>query len=160
MSDNDTVDFTEMDPLEGETELTPPELYAANLIDWAVDRHASDLFLSDSANSVVVSVRRLGRIEVIRRLARDYGHRLQGHLRVLAGSDAVENLRPTEGRGVVQTPGGGMVDLRLSTIPTLYGQDVAIRLFDPARGAARLITWEWTPSSWRSSGNCWSGHPD
>ncbi len=138
MSDNKTVDFQELEHLEGETELTPPELYASNLIDWAVDRHASDLYLSDSPNSVVVSVRRLGRIEVVRRLARDYGHRLQGHLRVLAGSDAVENLRPTEGRGVLQTPNGGTVDLRVSTVPTLFGQDVAVRLFDPSRGGRNL----------------------
>ncbi len=138
MSNNETVDFEEIDNLEGETELTPPEMYAANLIDWAVDRHASDLYLSDAVNSVVVSVRRLGRIETVRRLARDYGHRLMGHLRVLAGSDAVENMRPTEGRGVLQMPGGGAVDLRLSTIPTLNGQDVAIRLFDPSRGGHSL----------------------
>jgi type II secretory ATPase GspE/PulE/Tfp pilus assembly ATPase PilB-like protein len=138
VSDNEGVDFEQIEQLEGETELTPPELYASNLIDWAVDRHASDLYLSDSANSVVVSVRRLGRIEVVRRLARDYGHRLQGHLRVLAGSDAVENMRPTEGRGVVETPSGGPVDLRLSTIPTLTGQDVAIRLFDPKRGSRAI----------------------
>ena len=138
VSDNETVDFEAIDNLEGETELTPPEMYAANLIDWAVDRHASDLYLSDAVNSVVISVRRLGRLEVVRRLARDYGHRLMGHLRVLSGSDAVENMRPTEGRGVLQTPGGGTVDLRLSTIPTLNGQDVAIRLFDPARGGHSL----------------------
>ena len=135
---SENVEFEEIENLEGETELTPPDIYAANLIEWAVDRHASDLYLSDAANSVVVSVRRLGRIEVVRRLARDYGHRLQGHLRVLAGSDAVENKRPTEGRGVVQIPGGGIVDLRLSTIPTLNGQDVAIRLFDPQRGTRAL----------------------
>lgn len=138
MNDNESVEFEEIDNLEGETELTPPELYAANLIDWAIDRHASDLYLSDAENSVVVSVRRLGRIEVVRRLARDYGHRLQGHLRVLAGSDAVENKRPTEGRGTLEIPGGGMVDLRLSTIPTLTGQDVAIRLFDPQRGTRAI----------------------
>ncbi len=138
MSDNETIEFEEFDDLEGETELTPPELYAANLIDWALDRHASDLFISDTANSVLVSMRRLGKIELIRRLARDYGHRLQGHLRVISGSDAVENIRPTEGRGVLETPSGAKVDLRLSTMPTLHGADVAVRLFDPARGARSL----------------------
>jgi type II secretory ATPase GspE/PulE/Tfp pilus assembly ATPase PilB-like protein len=138
VSNDETIDFEDFGDLEGETELTPPELYAANLIDWALDRHASDLFISDTANSVLVSVRRLGRIEVIRRLARDYGHRLQGHLRVLAGSDAVENIRPTEGRAVMETPSGAKVDLRLSTMPTLHGADVAVRLFDPARGARSL----------------------
>lgn len=135
MSQEEAVDFEE---LEGETELAPPELYAANLIEWAVDRHASDLFVSDSENSVIVSVRRMGRVEPVRRLARAYGRKLQGHLRVLAGSDPGETIRPSEGRGVLTTPNGRSVDLRLSSIPTLFGQDVAIRLFDPIQGARSI----------------------
>lgn len=137
MSNDKAIVFEE---LEGETELTPPEIYAANLVEWAVNRHASDLFVSDSDNCVIISVRRLGKLEPVRRLARDYGHRLQGHFRVLAGADAGETIRPAEGRGVVSTPGGGLVDLRLSCMPTLYGQDVAIRMFDPVRGARSVDT--------------------
>jgi type II secretory ATPase GspE/PulE/Tfp pilus assembly ATPase PilB-like protein len=132
VSGNDAIDFVE---LEGETELMPPEVYAANLIEWATDRRASDLFVSDTENSVIVAVRRLGRVEIIRRLARAYGRKLQGHLRVISGSDAGEIVRPTEGRGVVATPSGKYVDLRLSSMPTLFGQDVAVRLFDPITGA-------------------------
>lgn len=135
MSQEESVDFVE---LEGETELTHPENYAANLIEWAVDRHASDLFVSDSENCVLVCVRRMGRVELVRRLARAYGRKLQGHLRVLAGADAGETVRPCEGRGVLSTPGGRTVDLRLNSIPTLFGQDVAIRLFDPIYGARSI----------------------
>lgn len=135
MSLEETVEFEE---LEGETEFSPPEVYAANLIEWAADRHASDLFVSDSDYSVIVSVRRLGRVELVRRLARDYGHKLQGHLRVLAGADAGESIRPCEGRGVLSLPSGRNVDLRLSSLPTLFGQDVAIRLFDPIYGARAI----------------------
>lgn len=134
MSD-ETIEFEE---LEGETELTPPEIYASNLIEWAVERHASDLFVSDIENCVIVSVRRLGKVEMVRRLARDFGHRLQGHLRVLAGADAGEIIRPVEGRGVLSTSDGGSIDLRLSALPTLFGQDVALRLFDPVRGARSI----------------------
>jgi type IV pilus assembly protein PilB len=135
VSNDEVIHFED---LEGETELTPPEIYASNLIEWAVERHASDLFVSDSENSVIVAVRRLGRVEPVRRLARDYGHRLQGHLRVLAGADAGEIIRPAEGRGVLATPNGHNIDLRLSCMPTLFGQDVAIRLFDPVRGARSI----------------------
>ncbi|MCG8652339.1 MAG: Flp pilus assembly complex ATPase component TadA [Pirellulales bacterium] len=138
MTDNEGIDFNDVDEVEGEIELTPPEVYASNLIEWATDRHASDLFVSDHERSVVVAVKRLGRVEPVRRLARDYGRKLQGHLRVLAGADAGEFLRPAEGRGVINTPSGGVIDLRLSCIPTLYGQDVAVRLFHPVRGARSL----------------------
>lgn len=135
MSSANEIDFTEV---RGETELTPPELYAANLIEWAIDRHSSDLFISDLEDVVRISVRRMGRVETVRHLARDYGHRLQAHLRVLGGADAGDMIHPTEGRGVVRTPNGGVVDLRMSCMPTLFGQDVAIRLFDPVSGARAI----------------------
>ncbi len=138
MNDDSAIDFQDLENLEGETELAPPELFAANLIEWSLERHASDLFVSDVDGSVLISVRRLGRIEPVRKLARDYGRRLQGHLRVLAGADAGESIRPVEGRGNITTPDGSKAHLRLSSIPTLYGQDVAIRLFDPVRGARPL----------------------
>ena len=135
VNNNEHIDFVSID---GEVELTPPEIYAANLIEWAVDRHSSDLFVSDLENSIQVSVRRLGKIEPVRRLAKSYGRRLQGHLRVLAGADAGETIRPSEGRGVLSTEGGRTIDVRLSSMPTLHGQDVALRLFDPINGARAI----------------------
>ena len=135
MSDEEPVRF---DEIEGETEYAAAEVYASNLIEWAIERRASDLFISDAEKSVTISVRRLGRVEIVRRLARNYGRKLQGHLRVVTGSDAGEMIRPSEGRGVITTPGGVDVDVRLSTIPTLFGQDVSIRLFDPAHGSREL----------------------
>lgn len=135
---DDTEQEISFEPLEGEVEVSPPDVYAANMIEWAIERRASDLFISDSENCVLVSIRRLGKLEMVRKLQRSYGHRLMGHLRVLSGADAGDMIRPAEGRGVVVTPDGSQVDLRLSSIPTLYGQDVSIRLFDPVRGARSI----------------------
>lgn len=132
---DESIEFEE---IEGEMELVPPEIYAANLIGWAVERHASDLFISDLENSVQVAIRRLGKVEHVRRLARHYGHKLQGHLRVLAGADAGETIRPTDGRGVITTPESEVIDIRLSAIPTMYGQDITIRLFDPISGSLSI----------------------
>ncbi|TWT76759.1 Type II secretion system protein E [Planctomycetes bacterium CA13] len=133
MNDSNKVDFEEV-----QTELTPPETYASHLIEWAVERHASDLFVSDLEDVVRISVRRMGHIEPVRRLAREYGRRLQAHLRILGGGDSGDMIRPSEGRGFVTTPSGSVVDLRMSCIPTLFGHDVALRLFDPVRGARSI----------------------
>jgi len=138
VNEKSSIDFQELDNSGGETELAPPELFAAHLIEWCLERSASDLFVSDVDGAVMVAVRRLGRIEAVRRLARQYGHRLQGHLRVLAGADAGDTVHPVEGRGTITTPDGSKAQLRLSTIPTFFGQDVAIRLFDPERGARTI----------------------
>ncbi len=90
----------------------------------------SDLFISDDEQSVSVSIRRLGRVEHIRKLTRDYGRRIQRHARALARGDPSEMLPPTEEKGITITPNGREIDLRLSSMPTLHGQDVSIRLFD------------------------------
>ena len=135
MSDEEAIDFEQ---IEAETELATPEIFAGNLLEWAVERQASDLFLSDEEQAVSVGIRRLGRVEHVRKLTRDYGRRLQGHVRVLAGGDPGEMIRPTEGRGLTVTPGGREIDLRLSSMPTLHGQDVSIRLFDPVSGVRSL----------------------
>ena len=135
MTKDSIIDFQELEDQSGEAELSPPEVFASHLIEWALERRASDLFVSDVDGAVQVSVRRLGKIENVRRLARAYGRRLQGHLRVLADADAGDTLRPVDGRGTLSTPDGSVAQLRLSALPTLFGQDVAIRLFDPVRGA-------------------------
>ena len=135
MSDEEAIDFEQ---IEAETESASPDVFAGNLLEWAVERQASDLFISDEAQSVSIGIRRLGRVEHVRKLTRDYGLRIQGHVRVLAGGDPGEMLRPTEGRGITVTPNGREVDLRLSSIPTLHGQDVSIRLFDPVSGVRSL----------------------
>ena len=135
ISDEEVIDFEQ---IEAETELAAPEIFAGNLLEWAVERKASDLFISDEEQSLSVGIRRLGRVEHVRKLLRDYGRRLQGHVRVLAGGDPGEMIRPTEGRGITITRGGRKIDLRLSSMPTLHGQDVAIRLFDPVSGIRGL----------------------
>jgi type II secretory ATPase GspE/PulE/Tfp pilus assembly ATPase PilB-like protein len=127
MSDFESIDLSE---IEGETEVSPPLLYAAQLIEWAADRHATDLFVSDDAKSVVIAIRRLGRIEEVRRLAREYGRRLQGHFRAIADAGAGDLVHPVEGRGTLPLGPRRSIDFRLSAIPTLFGQDVSIRLFD------------------------------
>jgi len=135
MSDDEAIDFTQ---IEAETELATPEVFAGNLLEWAVERQASDLFISDEERAVSIAIRRLGRVEHVRKLSRDYGRKLQGHVRVLSGGDPGEMIRPTEGRGVTVTPNGREIDLRLSSMPTLHGQDVSIRLFDPMTGVRCL----------------------
>ncbi len=129
VSDETSIDFQE---LEGETELVPVEDYGDNLIEWAVERQVSDIFISDDQLSVTVTVRRLGRVQMVRRLARGYGNRLQGYFRALAGADTGDIIHPAEGRGTVGLPGGQVVDFRLSSLPTLLGQDVSLRLFNSA----------------------------
>src|ERR1700694_4986510 len=45
--------------------------------------------------------------------------------------DVVEKRRPQDGRIKTRTPDGEEVELRLSTLPTAFGEKVVMRIFDP-----------------------------
>jgi type II secretory ATPase GspE/PulE/Tfp pilus assembly ATPase PilB-like protein len=105
-----------------------PEAAVATLIGCAVKMPASDLFFSCNENHVAVSVRHLGIVRLLTILTPDLGHRCTSHIKVMAGMDLSEQRRPLDGRWVRGEDGSERVDLRISTIPTLYGEDLSLRL--------------------------------
>jgi len=60
-----------------------------------------------------------------------FARRLISHVKTNAGIDLGEHRRPTEGR--IETRAGDRdVDLRVSAVPTVHGQDLVVRIFDRA----------------------------
>ena len=115
------------------------EASVATLLEFAARMPASDLFLWSNWNHCVVAVRHLGIVRILCVMDIDQGRRCISYLKVMAGLDLAEQRRPLDGRWVVQSEDRTLrnLDLRLSTIPTLYGEDVAIRLLD---GSAQGLT--------------------
>jgi type II secretory ATPase GspE/PulE/Tfp pilus assembly ATPase PilB-like protein len=56
----------------------------------------------------------------------------------MAGMDLSEQRRPLDGRWVMGEEQAGRVDLRVSTIPTLYGEDLSLRLLGCGAQAMRI----------------------
>ena len=102
----------------------------ANLVAYASDLGASDLFLGSYESDLCIAVRHLGILERVSRVSKDEGRRVLNHIKALGGMDLGQRLRPQDGRWVVDLPNGRRVDLRISTVPTLHGEDMAIRLLD------------------------------
>ncbi len=121
-----------MDPLIGESpeilnEVAPEEGLPA-IFEHAVAISASDLFFSSEADAVSVTVRRLGLIRPLMTLPMELGRRYMTHIKASAGMDITERRRPLDGRWIQSLADGRKLDLRISTIPTMYGEDFAIRL--------------------------------
>jgi type II secretory ATPase GspE/PulE/Tfp pilus assembly ATPase PilB-like protein len=95
-----------------------------NLALWG----ASDLFLLSDERQVNVSMRHLGTIRHLASLETDQGRRYIAHIKALAGMDVAEHRHPLDGRWVRRLPDGQMLDMRINTISTLHGEDVAIKL--------------------------------
>src|SRR6185437_8608563 len=105
----------------------PPEQGVADLMATAIRLQASDLFLSANEQHVSVKVRYLGQIEPLAILGRDQGQRYIQHVRAEA-SMGVDHRHPQDGRLIYQVDEYDPVDLRVSVLPTLHGEDLAIRL--------------------------------
>ncbi len=107
----------------------PTEQAVNALIDHIVAIGASDMFIAPGEEVTEIFMRHLGMITKVAQLEADQGKRFSTHIKVLAGMEIDEHRRPLEGRWVRQRAGGsGKVDLRINTIPTLYGEDFAVRI--------------------------------
>src|SRR5262245_39347446 len=111
-----------------ELDARTPEQTIAVLLERASQLHASDLFLASSEDRVDVSVRHLGIIRPLAQLPLELGHRCIAHIKVMANMDVMERRHPQDGRWIHRVA-GSPVDLRVNTLPTLHGEDCALRLF-------------------------------
>jgi type II secretory ATPase GspE/PulE/Tfp pilus assembly ATPase PilB-like protein len=117
-----------MRPLMIDVSKLAPEKAITRLIDHAVEMGASDLFLVTNEQHVAAMVRHLGIILPISVETSDAGKRILTHVRNMSGMDLNDRRRPADGRWIYKADDGSSVDLRINTIPTMYGEDMAIRL--------------------------------
>lgn len=118
-------------------ELKADEAFA-RLLRHAMDLPASDVFLSWNEDDVTVSVRHLGILRRVSNVTRVAGGRIVTYVKASAGMDVARKYRPQDGRWVCAVEDGKKVDLRISTIPTLYGEDMSIRLLERSTGLLEI----------------------
>lgn len=109
------------------------------VIDHAVKLQASDLFILANEDFYAISVRHLGLIRPVSIVGKELGKQFTQHIKANAAMDVAEHRHPADGRWIYERPvtdaednedgeDAAVVDLRLSTIPTLHGEDMVIRL--------------------------------
>jgi type II secretory ATPase GspE/PulE/Tfp pilus assembly ATPase PilB-like protein len=123
MSTAESIDFK---PVEAED----VEEAVATVLDQASQMGASDLFLATTETGVEIAVRHLGIVRRISQIGRDEGRRWLAHIKVLADIPIDNRRHPAEGRFFRERPDGHKIDLRVNTLPTLHGEDFAIRLLE------------------------------
>ncbi len=110
----------------------------SRLIRYAVELPASDLFVNGNAADVSISVRHLGIPRQLLSVKRDDGRRVINFVKALAGMDLVQRMHPQDGRLLLELEDGKRVDLRVSTLPTMYGEDMALRLLSRDAGLIQI----------------------
>ena len=106
----------------------PPDEAVGRLLERAVELGAGELFFASQPDHIDVVVRHLGVFRPLSTLPLDLGRHCLGFLKAASAMDVAEHRHPQAGRWFYELPDGGRVDLRVSTLPTLHGEDWSLRL--------------------------------
>ena len=107
--------------------------YIDHILTEAMHVSASDVFLTFREDAVEIGIRIMGFVRSLGKINRELGARLMTHIKATADMDVTRSFLPQDGRSFVRLKSGGSIDLRLATLPTLYGEDLTIRLLDRRR---------------------------
>jgi type II secretory ATPase GspE/PulE/Tfp pilus assembly ATPase PilB-like protein len=113
-----------------DVERLPAEAAVSALIAHAITLPASDVFFATNEQHTAVQVRHWGMVRNIAIISSDQGKRIISHIKARAGLDLTNVRKPLDGRWIYSAADSDQtVDLRINSIPTVHGEDMAVRLF-------------------------------
>ncbi|MBI4605212.1 MAG: type II/IV secretion system protein [Planctomycetes bacterium] len=112
---------------------TDPSALVDEIFRVAIEEGAADLHVAPFSGGCVVRARVDGLLREIHRLDEALSPKVVSRIKVLAEMDIAERRRPQDGR-ITRSFGDRTVDFRVSAIPTLHGESLALRILDRAVG--------------------------
>jgi type II secretory ATPase GspE/PulE/Tfp pilus assembly ATPase PilB-like protein len=113
----------------------PAALEMAALVNYllidAIKAGASDIHIEPWESTLVVRIRLNGVLSELVHLPLDLMDKVSGRLKVMANLISYQNDLPQEGHAPANPELGG-VELRISVFPTVRGEKIVIRIFDPS----------------------------
>lgn len=105
------------------------------VVDWlwqyAFDQRASDIHLEPRREQGVIRFRIDGVLHPVYQLPMGVHNAMTARIKLLGRMDVVEKRRPQDGRIKTRNPRGDEIEMRLSTLPTAFGEKMVMRIFDP-----------------------------
>ena len=109
--------------------------HIVNIVDWllqyAFEQRASDIHLEPRRDKGKVRFRIDGVLHLVYELPDNVMTAMLSRLKILGRMDVAEKRRPQDGRIKTVAPNTREVELRLSTMPTAFGEKLVMRIFDP-----------------------------
>ena len=109
--------------------------HIVHIVDWlwqyAFDQRASDIHIEPRRDLGIVRFRIDGVLHQVYQIPMAVMNAMTSRIKLLGRMDVIEKRRPQDGRIKTRTPSGQEVELRLSTLPTAFGEKLVMRIFDP-----------------------------
>ncbi|WP_238526311.1 GspE/PulE family protein [Azospira oryzae] len=130
--------------------------HIVHIVDWlwqyAFEQRASDIHIEPRRELGIVRFRIDGVLHQVYQIPMAVMAAMTSRIKLLGRMDVIEKRRPQDGRIKTRTAGGQEVELRLSTLPTAFGEKLVMRIFDPevlVRDFAELGFGEEDKSRWQ-----------
>ncbi|RMH83404.1 type II/IV secretion system protein [Pseudomonas sp. AOB-7] len=111
------------------------DAHIVNIVDWlfqyAFQQRASDIHIEPRREQGSVRFRIDGVLHTVYQFPPQVTMAVVSRLKSLGRMNVAEKRKPQDGRVKTKTPDGGEVELRLSTLPTAFGEKMVMRIFDP-----------------------------
>ena len=108
------------------------------MINSAITSRASDIHIEPMEKGVLVRHRLDGILKEVMDLPKWVHEGLVARMKIMGGMDIAEKRLPQDGRIRVKTDDGSDVDFRVSTLRTLHGEKIVLRVLDQRKGAPPL----------------------
>jgi general secretion pathway protein E len=127
--------FEQLVELGKDKNLDANEQHVVNIVDWlfkyAFEQRASDIHLEPRRNMGMMRFRIDGVLHQVYQLPPNIMNAITSRIKLLGRMDMVEKRRPQDGRIKTLSAEGQEVELRLSTMPTAFGEKLVMRIFSP-----------------------------
>ena len=109
--------------------------HIVNIVDWlfqyAFEQRASDIHIEPRREQGNIRFRIDGVLCPVHEMPMQVVTAITSRIKILGRMDVAEKRRPQDGRLKTVSPEGNEVELRLSTLPTAFGEKLVMRIFDP-----------------------------
>ena len=116
-------------------QLDANDQHIVNIVDWlwqyAFEQRASDIHLEPKRELAAIRFRIDGVLHQVYEVPIAVMIAMTARIKLLGRMDVIEKRRPQDGRIKTRTAGGQEIELRLSTMPTAFGEKLVMRIFDP-----------------------------
>jgi general secretion pathway protein E len=120
---------------KSDKQLDANDAHVVRVVDWlwqyAFEQRASDIHIEPRRELGVVRFRIDGVLHQVYQIPGPVLAAMTSRIKILARMDVVEKRRPQDGRIKTRTADAGDIELRISTLPTAFGEKIVMRIFDP-----------------------------
>ncbi|MCW5622304.1 MAG: Flp pilus assembly complex ATPase component TadA [Burkholderiales bacterium] len=132
---SEIANFEQLVELGRNGKLDANDQHIVHIVDWllqyAFQQRASDIHMEPRRESGNVRFRIDGVLHQVYQIPTPVMAAMTSRIKILGRMDVVEKRRPQDGRIKTRTPDGDEVELRLSTMPTAFGEKLVMRIFNP-----------------------------